>query len=75
VDPSQGTHFFQNMTSFNVGYVNVDNFARPGDVFREEQLNDLPAVEETEMLRHITLNEDITILIDGAQSHAMIKIK
>ena len=73
VDPSQGSHFFQNMTSFNVGYVNVDPFSREGDVYDETPLNALPAIEETEFVRHVVFDKDLTILIDGANSHACIK--
>ena len=74
IDPSQGSHFFQNLTSFNVGYVNVDEFSRSDDMYDEEQLNRLPAVEETEFLRHVRLTEDLQIFIDGFLSHALIKI-
>ena len=75
IEPTQGSHFFQNMTSFNVGYVNVDEFSRSGDCYDEEQLNCLPAVEETEFVRHVRLNEELQIVIDGLKSHAFIKIK
>lgn len=74
IDPSQGSHFFQNLTSFNVGYVNVDEFSRSDDMYDEEQLNRLPAVEETEFVRHVRLTEDLQIFIDGFLSHALIKI-
>jgi len=52
VDPSQGTHFFQNLTSFGVGYFTINPFKGDG-WFDEEYLNSLPAVEETEYLRHV----------------------
>ncbi len=74
IDPSQGSHFFQNMTSFNVGYVNVDTFARENDLYDEEQLNALPAVEETKYVRHVRLDREIQITIDGFHSHACVKI-
>ena len=47
VDPSQGTHFFQNLTSFGVGYFTVNPFKGDG-WFDEAFLNAQPAVEETE---------------------------
>ena len=73
VDPSQGSHFFQNMTSFNVGYINVDSFARPGDAFNAEQLDVLPAIEETELVRHVRFEQSLQIYIDGFCNHALIK--
>ncbi|MBR3564875.1 MAG: phosphoenolpyruvate synthase [Paludibacteraceae bacterium] len=73
-DPSQGSHFFQNMTSFNVGYINVDPYSRPNETYNEQQLNELPALEETELVRHVRLNNDIQITIDGFKNHACIKI-
>ena len=54
VDPSQGTHFFQNLTSFGVGYFTVNPFKGDG-WFDEAFLNAQPAVEETEYLRHVHL--------------------
>ena len=46
VDPSQGTHFFQNLTSFGVGYFTIDTNV-PDGLLRKEVLDALPAVEET----------------------------
>ncbi len=74
IDPSQGSHFFQNLTSFNVGYVNVDEFSRADDMYDEQQLNNLPAIEETEYVRHVRLPQDLQIYIDGSLSHAFMKI-
>ena len=73
VDPSQGTHFFQNLTSFNAGYINVDSFSRPGDVLDYEALEALPAVAETAFMRHVRLPRDLEICIDGMQNRALIK--
>ena len=73
VDPSQGSHFFQNMTSFNVGYINVDSFARSEDAFNAEQLDVLPAIEETELVRHVRFEQSLQIYIDGFCNHALIK--
>ena len=60
VDPSQGTHFFQNPTSFGVGYFTVNPFMGDG-WFDEAFLNAQPAVEETEYLRHVRFDAPITI--------------
>lgn len=75
VDPSQGTHFFQNMTSFNAGYVNVNPFAREGECFDTARLDAMPAAFETEFLRQVHFEEDLQICIDGRTGKAMIKEK
>ena len=75
IDPSQGTHFFQNLTSFNVGYISVNPYARQRDVLDFDVLDALPAVEETEYLRHVRFPEDLSICIDGKTNRAMIKTK
>ena len=73
VDPSQGTHFFQNLTSFNAGYVNVNPYSRPGEVFDSKVLDALPAVFETEYLRVVHFDKPLTVCIDGKGSKALIK--
>lgn len=72
IDPSQGSHFFQNLTSFNVGYINVDPYARPTDQYDIARLNALEAVEETELVRHVRLPEPLEIYVDGFASRAVI---
>ena len=73
VDPSQGTHFFQNMTSFNAGYVNVNPFARDGECFDAARLDAMPAAYETEFLRQVHFEQDLQICIDGRAGRALIK--
>lgn len=73
IDPSQGTHFFQNLTSFNAGYINVDPWGRKEDFLDYNALQALPAVFETEFLRHVRLGRDLEICIDGMNSRALIK--
>jgi len=73
IEPSQGSHFFQNLTSFNVGYINVDEWARPADDHYDEAvLNALPAVNETDLVRHVRLGEPLTMFIDGFNNRASI---
>ena len=74
VDPSQGTHFFQNLTSFNAGYVNVDPYSRQGDALELGILDALPAVEETEWLRLVHLDKPIQACVDGRSGRAFLKI-
>ena len=71
IDPSQGTHFFQNLTSLGVGYFTVNDFIGDG-VYRQEFLNELPAVEETQYVRHIHLEEPLTIMMDGMKKEGII---
>ena len=73
IEPSQGSHFFQNLTSFNVGYMNIDPWARTEDLYDEEVLNALPAVEETELVRHVRLDKPLEMYIDGFNNKALIK--
>ena len=72
VDPSQGTHFFQNLTSFNVGYVSVDPWSRPGDRLDFSALDALPAVRETRYLRQVRFPSGIRICIDGKTGRAFM---
>ncbi len=72
VDPSQGTHFFQNLTSFGVGYFTVGG---KGGFFHKEVLDQLPAVEETQYVRHVRLPQPMRILMDGMKQQGVVQIK
>ena len=71
VDPSQGTHFFQNLTSFGVGYFTINPFKGDG-WFDEAFLNAQPAVEETDYLRHVHFDRPIVIKMDGKRSLGVV---
>ena len=73
VDPSQGSHFFQNLTSFNVGYIHIDPYACPNEHYDVSWLDAQPAVEETELVRHVRRTEPLTIYVDGFKSKAIVK--
>lgn len=73
VDPSQGTHFFQNLTSFNAGYIDLDPYRGNNCVFDYDALEAMPAVGETEFIRHVKFERDIDICIDGLGHKALIK--
>jgi len=75
IEPSQGSHFFQNLTSFNVGYMNVDPWARTNDELDIAALDAIKAVEETEWVRHIRLSQPLEMYIDGYTNKALVKIK
>lgn len=71
IDPSQGTHFFQNLTSFGVGYFTINPFKGDG-WFNEEFLNAQPAVEETAYLRHVHFDSPVLIKMDGKKSLGVV---
>ena len=73
IDPSQGTHFFQNMTSFNAGYVNVNPYSRPGEYCNLNALDAMPAEYESDYVRIVHFPEDLTVCIDGKENRALVK--
>ena len=72
IEPSQGTHFFQNMTSFGVGYITVNPYAGDG-YLSFERLDAMPAVYETEFLRQVRFEQPLEICIDGVNNKGIIK--
>ena len=74
VDPSQGTHFFQNLTSFGVGYFTVNDFIQDG-VYRQDELNQMPAIHESEHVRHVRFSRPLTIKVDGMKKEGIITDK
>ena len=74
IDPSQGTHFFQNMTSFNAGYVNVNPYSRPGEYCDLDALDAMPAEYESDFVRIVHFPEDLTVCIDGKENRALVKL-
>ena len=70
VDPSQGTHFFQNLTSFGVGYFTIDENKGMG-FFRKEILDAMPAVEETPHVRHVRFSKPLHIMMDGMKQEGL----
>ncbi len=71
IDPSQGTHFFQNLTSFRVGYFTINPYLNDG-VFNLEFMDNQPAVFENETLRHIRFKNPLTIKIDGKKNLGVV---
>ncbi len=72
VDPSQGTHFFQNLTSFGVGYFTINAYCNDG-FYNNEWLDALPAVEETEYIRHVRLSAPLLIKMDGKKNLGIVE--
>ncbi len=73
VDPSQGTHFFQNLTSFGVGYFTIDT-NRPGEggLLRKDLLDRMPALEETQWVRHVRFDSPLHIMMDGMRQEGCV---
>ncbi|WP_294071547.1 PEP/pyruvate-binding domain-containing protein [Proteiniphilum sp. UBA1028] len=65
IEPSQGTHFFQNLTSFGVGYFTVNPFLENDGFFDEPFLNEQPAVFETDYIRRVHFDKPLCIKING----------
>ena len=74
VDPSQGTHFFQNLTSFGVGYFTINENVGDG-IFRKDILDSMPAVEETKYVRHVRFTKPLKIMMDGMKQEGVILYK
>lgn len=74
IEPSQGTHFFQNLTSFGVGYLTIQPYAGDG-IFNEEYLNTLPAVAETSFVRHVRIDKPLLIKMNGRRSQAIVLLE
>lgn len=72
IEPSQGTHFFQNLTSFGVGYFTVNPFGHD-DFFDCAYLDSLPAEYESENLRLVSFPQPIMIGIDGKKGRGIVK--
>jgi len=71
IDPSQGTHFFQNVTSFRIGYFTINPYNGEG-FYDVEWLNKMEAVYEDEFLRHVRFEKPLEIMIDGKRHKGVI---
>lgn len=71
IEPSQGTHFFQNLTSFGVGYFTVDQENGHG-LCNYQFLNDTPAEYESDALRIVRFNDPLMIAINGRKSAGIV---
>jgi len=73
VDPSQGTHFFQNLTSFGVGYFTINTYVGDG-IFQQSVLDAMPAVEETEYVRHVRFERPLKVMMDGKKQLGVVML-
>lgn len=72
VDASQGTHFFQNLTSLGVGYLTISPFNGDG-VFDSSVLDTMEAEYESELLRVVKFNDPLYVFVDGKNGKAIVK--
>ena len=91
VDPSQGTHFFQNLTSFGVGYFTIGmsreslsgnssegETASSGSdegLLRKDILDAMPAVDETPRVRHVRFSKPLKIMMDGRKQEGAVVLE
>jgi len=71
IDPSQGTHFFQNLTSFGVSYFTINPHIHDG-TYDLDFLNEQPAVFETKFVRHVRFRNPLIIKIDGRKNIGVV---
>lgn len=71
IDPSQGTHFFQNLTSFRVGYFTINPFINEG-YYDVDYLNRMDVVYEDNVIRHVRFERPLEIMVDGKRHKGAI---
>ncbi len=71
IEPSQGTHFFQNLTSFGVGYFTLNPQIKDC-LYDEDFLDRQEAVQETQFLRVVRFEQPLTVKINGKKSEGIV---
>ncbi len=71
IDPSQGTHFFQNLTSLGVAYYTINPFRNDG-TYDVEFLNSKPAQFENEYIRHVRFHNALIVKTDGRKNLGVV---
>lgn len=72
IEPSQGTHFFQNLTSFGVGYFTINSYLKDGGTFDESYLNSQQALYESDAIRHVRFSNPLVIKINGKKKYGIV---
>lgn len=72
IDPSQGTHFFQNLTSFKVGYFTINEPHNQGFINWEE-LSKMPKLFENKYITHVQSTKAMTIMLDAKEGKGIVK--
>ena len=73
IEPSQGTHFFQNITSLGVGYLTVDTVAGDGSI-DFAALDAMPCISESKWVKLIELSQEVVAYIDRSSGSAIVGI-
>lgn len=71
IEPSQGTHFFQNLTSFGVGYFTV-GMKRDAGMVDFDYLAAMPAVYESEFVRIVRFDSPLQVAINGMKGRGVV---
>ncbi|MFO7873590.1 MAG: PEP/pyruvate-binding domain-containing protein [Bacteroidales bacterium] len=71
IDPSQGTHFFQNLTSFNIGYFTINPYFNEG-YYDVDYLDKQEAVYENRFIRHVRFKNPMVVKIDGRKKEGIV---
>lgn len=74
IEPSQGTHFFQNITSLGVGYFTINSFLENDDLFNESYLKSLPSAYEGKYIRQIHFDKPLSVILNGKKRIGIINI-
>jgi CheY-like chemotaxis protein len=69
-DPSQGSHFFHNITSLGINYVTISNTNK--DFLNWNWLTSLPVTDETTFVAHVTLEKPFVLKVDGRSSQCVM---
>ena len=70
VEASQGAHFFHNLSAFEVSYLTVPHTATPGIDWA--WLDGLPAVAETDYIRHVRVDRPLVVKVDGCSGRGAV---
>jgi len=71
IDPSQGTHFFQNLTSLGVAFFTINPFQKDG-TYDVDFLNSCPAEYESQYIRHVRFENPLVIKVDGRKNLGVV---
>ncbi|MCP4691379.1 MAG: hypothetical protein GY859_25265, partial [Desulfobacterales bacterium] len=70
VEPSQGSHFFHNITTLGINYITISD--GKDDFIDWTRLQSHPPATETTYIAHVRLSAPMTLKVDGRKSHCVI---
>jgi hypothetical protein len=71
IDPSQGTHFFQNLTSLGVSYFTINPFQKDG-TYDLDFLDNCAAEYESQYIRHVHFDQPLVVKVDGRKNMGVV---